>query len=105
MLRATGAGVAAVLLALLVQLRGLLELFDPVAPELAQVGAGALIVFVAATLGGVAGAWQAALAGVQTRRDIVLVGAIGPGAAPPPPASCSPSRSPSIPAGRCSSSR
>ena len=80
-LRATGAGVAAALLALLVQLRGLLELLDPVAPELAQVGAGALIVFVAATLGGVAGAWQAALAGVQSRRDIVLVGAVCPGAA------------------------
>jgi hypothetical protein len=80
-LRATGAGVAAALLALLVQLRGLLELLDPVAPEMAQVGAGALIVFVAATLGGVAGAWQAALAGVRTRRDIVLVGAVCPGAA------------------------
>lgn len=80
-LRATSAGLAAALLALLVQLRGLLELVDPVAPEMALVGAGALIVFVAATLGGVAGAWQAALAGVRTRRDIVLVGAICPGAA------------------------
>jgi hypothetical protein len=80
-LRATGVGVAAALLALLVQLRGLLELLDPVAPEMALVGAGALIAFVAATVGGVAGAWQAALAGVQTRRDIVLVGAVCPGAA------------------------
>src|SRR5215218_450381 len=80
-LRATGAGVAAALLALYVQLRGLLEVLDPVAPAMAQVGAGALIVFVAAILGGVAGAWQAALAGVRTRRDIVLVGAICPGAA------------------------
>ncbi len=80
-LRATGVGVTAALLALLVQLRGLLEVIDPVAPELAQVGAGALIVFVAATLGGVAGAWQAALAGVRTRRDIVLVGAVCPGVA------------------------
>jgi hypothetical protein len=80
-LRATGVGVAAALLALLVQLRGLLELLDPVAPQMAQVGAGALIVFVAATLGGVAGAWQAALAGVRSRSDIVLVGAVCPGAA------------------------
>lgn len=81
MLRATGVGVTAALLALLVQLRGLLELIDPVAPEMALVGAGALIVFVAATLAGVAGAWQAAQAGVRTRRDIVLVGAVCPGAA------------------------
>jgi hypothetical protein len=80
-LRATGVGVAAALLALLVQLRGLLEVLDPVTPEMAVVGAGALIVFVAATLGGVAGAWQAALAGVRTRRDIMLVGAVCPGAA------------------------
>jgi Bacterial TSP3 repeat len=80
-LRATGVGVAAALLALYIQLRGLLELLDPVAPEMAVVGAGALIVFVAAVLAGVAGAWQAALAGVQTRRDIVLVGAVCPGAA------------------------
>jgi hypothetical protein len=79
--RATGAGVAAVLLALIVQLRGLLELLDPVAPEVAQAGAGALIVFVAAALGGVAGAWQAALAGVRRRRDIVRLGAVCPGAA------------------------
>jgi hypothetical protein len=79
--RATSVGVAAALLALFVQLRGLIEVIDPVAPELARVGAGALIVFVAAVLGGVAGAWQAALAGVRTRRDIVLVGAICPGAA------------------------
>ena len=69
----------AVLLALYVQLRGLLALLDPVAPELTQVGAGALIVFVAAVLGGVAGAWQAALAGVPGRREIVLVGAVCPG--------------------------
>jgi Bacterial TSP3 repeat len=80
-LRATGAGVVATLLALLVQLRGLFALLDPVAPELAQVGAGALIVFVAAMLGGVAGAWQAALAGVPTRRAIVLAGAVCPAAA------------------------
>src|SRR5215218_9211191 len=79
--RATAAGVAVALAALLVEVRGLLAVLDPVAPELAQVGAGALIVFVAATLGGVAGAWQAALAGVRTRRDIVLVGAFCPGAA------------------------
>ncbi len=78
--RATGAGVAAALLALLVQLRGLFELLDPVAPAPAQAGAGALIVFVAAAVGGAAGAWQAALAGVRTRRDIVLVGAACPGA-------------------------
>jgi Bacterial TSP3 repeat len=80
-LRATSVGLTVALLALLVQLRGLLELLDPVAPELAQVGAGALIVFVAAMLGGAAGASQAALAGVQRRRDIVLVGAVCPGAA------------------------
>jgi hypothetical protein len=80
-LRATGAGVAAATLALLVLLRGLFELLDPVAPEVAQVGAGSLIVFAATTLGGVAGAWQAALAGVPTRREIVVVGAVCPGAA------------------------
>ena len=45
-----------------------------------QVGAGLLIVFIAATLGGVTGAWQAALAGAGNRREIVLVGAAGPGA-------------------------
>ncbi len=78
--RATSVGVAVALVALLVQLRGLLELIDPVAPELTQVGAGALIVLVAATLAGVAGAWQAALAGVRSRRDIVVVGAAGPAA-------------------------
>ena len=65
MLRATGAGVAAALLALLVFLRGLVELLDPVASDLAQVGAGSLVVFAAAALGGAAGAWQAALAGVR----------------------------------------
>ncbi len=79
-LRATGAGVAAALLALLVQLRGLFALLDPAAPGTAQAGAGALIVFVAAAVGGLAGAWQAALAGVRTRRDIVRVGAVCPGA-------------------------
>ena len=70
-LRATGAGVAAALLALLVFVRGLFELLDPVAADVAQVGAGSLIVFAAAALGGAAGAWQAALAGVPTRREIV----------------------------------
>ena len=80
-MRATGAGIAAALLALLVLLRGLFALLDPVAPAVAQLGAGALIVFVAAVLGGVAGAWQAALAGVRSRREIVVVGAVGPGAA------------------------
>ena len=80
-LRAAGAGVAAALLALLVLVRGLFELLDPVSPAVAQVGAGLLIVFVAATLGGVAGAWQAALAGVGSRREIVLVGAVCTGAA------------------------
>jgi hypothetical protein len=79
--RATAAGVAAALLALLVLLRGLLGVLDPVAPEVAQVGAGLLIVFAAATLGGVAGAWQAAMTGAHTRREIVLLGAAGPGAA------------------------
>ena len=81
MLRATGAGVASALLALLVFVRGLFELVDPVAPDVAQVGAGSLIVFAAAALGGAAGAWQAALAGVPTRREIVVVGAVCPGAA------------------------
>ena len=81
MLRATGAGVVAALLALLLLLRGLFELLDPVAPAVTQVGAGALIVFTAAALGGAAGAWQAALAGVRTRREIVVVGAVCPGAA------------------------
>ena len=80
-LRATGAGVAAVLLALLLLLRGLFELLDPAAPEAAHVGAGSLIVLAAAALGGAAGAWQAALAGIATRRGITLVGAAGPGAA------------------------
>ena len=78
--RAAGAGVAAALLTLLVLLRGLFEVLDPVAPAVAEVGAGALIVFVAAALGGVAGAWQAALAGVRGRRQIVIVGAVCPGA-------------------------
>jgi hypothetical protein len=78
--RATGAGVAAALVMLLVLLRGLFELLDPVAPAATQ-AAGSLIVFVAATLGGVAGAWQAALTGVPTRREIVVVGAVCPGAA------------------------
>ena len=81
MLRATGVGVASALLALLVFVRGLFELVDPVAPEVAQVGAGSLIVFAAAALGGAAGAWQAALAGVRTRREIVVVGAVCPGVA------------------------
>jgi hypothetical protein len=79
--RATGAGVAAALLTLLVLLRGLVEVLDPVAPAVEQVGAGALVVFAAATLGGVAGAWQAALAGVRSRREIVVIGAVCPGAA------------------------
>ncbi len=81
MARATCAGVAAALVALLVLLRGLLEVIDPVSPEVARVGAGLLVVFAAATLGGVAGAWQAALAGVGGRREIVLVGAVCTGAA------------------------
>lgn len=81
MLRATAAGVAFALLALLVFVRGLFELLAPVAPDVAQVGAGSLIVFAAAALGGAAGAWQAALAGVPTRREIVVVGAVCPGAA------------------------
>jgi hypothetical protein len=80
-LRATGAGVAAALLALLVFVRGLFELLDPLASDLAQAGAGSLIVFAAAALGGAAGAWQAAMAGIPSRRTIVLVGAAGPGAA------------------------
>ena len=81
MLRATGAGVASALLALLVFLRGLFELLDPVAQDVAQVGAASLIVFAAAALGGAAGAWQAALAGVPTRREIFVVGAVCPGVA------------------------
>jgi hypothetical protein len=80
-LRATGAGVAIALLALLVFLRGLFELLDPDASNLGQVGAGSLIVFAATALGGAGGAWQAALAGVPTRRGIVLVGALCPGLA------------------------
>jgi Bacterial TSP3 repeat len=80
-LRATGAGVASALLALLVLVRGLFEILDPVSPEVAQIGGGSLIVFAAAALGGAAGAWQAALAGVASRREIVLVGALCPGAA------------------------
>ena len=80
-LRATGAGVAAALLALLVFVRGLFVLLDPLAADVAQLGAGSLIVFAAAALGGAAGAWQAAVAGVRTRREIVVVGAVCPGAA------------------------
>ena len=79
-LRASSAGVVAALAALFIQLRGLLEVIDPVAPSVTRIGAGALIVFTAALLGGVAGAWQAALAGVTRRRDIVLLGAAAPGA-------------------------
>jgi hypothetical protein len=74
-LRATGAGVLAALLALLVLVRGVFELLDPTTSELAQAGAGSLIVLAAATLGGATGAWQAALAGVNSRRALVLVGA------------------------------
>jgi hypothetical protein len=80
-LRVTGAGVVSALLALLVFVRGLFELLDPLASDLAQAGAGSLIVFAAAALGGAAGAWQAAMAGIPSRRTIVLVGAAGPGAA------------------------
>ena len=80
-LRATGAGVASALLALLLFVRGLVELLDPVTADVAQVGAGSLIVFAAAALGGAAGAWQAALAGVPSRREIVVVGAVCPGVA------------------------
>ena len=80
-LRATGVGVISALLALLVFVRGLFELLDPLATDVAQVGAGSLIVFAAVALGGAAGAWQAALAGVPTRREIVVVGAVGPGLA------------------------
>jgi Bacterial TSP3 repeat len=61
--------------------RGVFELLDPTKSELAQAGAGSLIVLAAATLGGATGAWQAALAGVNSRRAIVLVGAVGPGVA------------------------
>ena len=81
MLRATCAGVALAMLALLVFLRGLFELLDPVAADVAQVGAASLIVFAAAALGGAAGAWQAALAGVPARREIFVVGAVCPGVA------------------------
>ena len=80
-LRATGVGVAAALLALLVFVRGLFELLDPLAADVVRIGAGSLIVFAAAALGGAAGAWQAALAGVPTRREIVVVGALCPGLA------------------------
>ena len=93
-MRATGAGVAAALLTLLLLLRGLFAVLDPVAPAVAQVGAGALVVFVAAVLGGVAGAWQAALAGVRSRHEIVVVGrASVPGRRSSPSAWCCPSRS------------
>ncbi len=80
-LRATGAGAAFALLALLLFVRGLFELLDPLTTDVAQVGAGSLIVFAAAALGGAAGAWQAAMAGVTGRREIVVVGAVGPAAA------------------------
>ena len=80
-LRATGAGAAFALLALLLFVRGLFELLDPLTTNVAQVGAGSLIVFAAAALGGAAGAWQAAMAGVTGRREIVVVGAVGPAAA------------------------
>ena len=80
-LRATGAGVAFALLALLLFVRGLFELLDPLTTDVAQVGAGSLVVFAAAALGGAAGAWQAALAGVKGRHEIVVVGAVGPAVA------------------------
>ena len=80
-LRAAGAGVAAALLALLLFVRGLFELLDPGASTAGQIGAGSLVVFAAAALGGAAGAWQSALAGVPTRREIVVVGALCPGVA------------------------
>lgn len=81
MARATAAGVVVALLALFVQLRGMIALIDPGTGEGARFVSAASIVFVAAALAGVAGAWQAALAGVRTRRAIVLVGAACPGAA------------------------
>jgi hypothetical protein len=80
-LRASAAGVVAALLTLLVLLRGLLEVVDPVSPEVARAGAGLLVLFVAGMLGGVAAAWQAALAGVGGRREIVVVGAVSAGTA------------------------
>jgi hypothetical protein len=82
-LRATGAGVLAALLALLVLVRGVFELLDPTTSELAPAGAGSLIVLAAATLGGAAGAWQAALAGACAVASLVLsvAGSVDPGRA------------------------
>jgi hypothetical protein len=79
--RAAAAGLVAAVLALLVCVRGLFELLDPLSPAVTQVGAGSLIAFVAAGVGGVAAAWQAALAGVPSRRAITLVGAVCAGGA------------------------
>ena len=96
-LRATGAGVASALLALLVFLRGMVEVIDPVTADVAQVGAVSLIVFAAAALGGATGAWQAAVAGFRTRRTSSWSAPSAPEWRVPPPASCSRSGSPSIP--------
>lgn len=65
----------ATLLALLVLLRGLSGLLEPDTTDLVQTAYGALVVFVAAAVGGATGAWQAAAAGASTRRAIVVVGA------------------------------
>src|SRR5688500_17180463 len=78
--RAGAVGAGAALLALLVMLRGLIEVLHPLSAQAAQVGAGSLVVFAAAALGGAAGAWQAALAGLRTRRAIVAIGAACPAA-------------------------
>lgn len=74
-LRAAAAGVLATLLALLVLLRGLSGLLEPDTTDLVLTAYGALVVFVAAAVGGATGAWQAAAAGASTRRAIVVVGA------------------------------
>lgn len=79
-LRAAGVGVALGLVALLVFLRGLFGLLSPTASDLSVAAAGPLVVFAAMAVAGAAGVWQAAVAGLPTRRSIVRVGALGPAA-------------------------
>lgn len=77
MLRGAIAGLAVALVTLVLLLRGLLALLEPGSSELAQAVSGALVAFGAAAVGGAAGAWQAAVAGARSRREIVFAGAAG----------------------------
>lgn len=80
LVRAAGVGAALGLVALLLLMRGLFGLLSPTAPDLSLTASGALVVLAAMAVAGAAGAWQAAVAGLPTRRSIVRAGALGPAA-------------------------